>query len=157
MQPSLNKVMSCLHRERPQICTLAPGFFLQQDRSTLSLYVLFITAGQIFTFSLRPVYHSTTDLHFLFASCLLQHDRSTLSLLLLFITAPQIYTFSFASGFITARWVCAFPFGSVCNNTTALHFLVPSCLLEHDRSTLSLSVLFITTRQIYTFSFRPVY
>ena len=38
-----------------------------------------------------------------------------------------------------------------------LHFIFPSCLSENDRSTVSLSNLFIAAPQIYSLSFAPVY
>ena len=112
---------------------------------------MFIIERQIYGFSFQSIYCSTTDLQFVLCSCLLQNNRSTFSpsvlfittrptrsVSLLFITAPQIYTFSFASGFIRARWVCAFPFGSVCYDKSTLSLSV--CLLQRERATVSLSV-----------------
>ena len=146
-----------------------PSCLLENDRSTISLSNLFIAAPQIYSLSFAPVYYSTTDLHFLFPPCLLEHDRSTLSLSALFITTRQTYTFSFASGFIRARWVCAFPFGSVCYDKSTRSLSVcllqreratvslSVCLLQRERATVSLSVMFITTRKRCSFSFCLVY
>ena len=124
--------------------TLFPSCLIQHDRSRLSLSVLFITASSIYTFSSRPVYYSMTDLHFFFPSCLLETDRSTVSLSNLFTgAAHHISTVCLLLLFITARQIYTSVLAPVYYSSTDLHFLFPPCLLEHDRSILSLSVQFI--------------